>query len=347
MSNELSGRDALNITVTTKATATGDVAKDSLRAYVPLKIQEVEKLTVVVITDNYYDSVRPQPSIGQRFRAEPGTSIHAEHGLSYFIETVVNGKSSAFMFDYGLDPHGVINNMGLLDVDLSRVDALGLSHGHFDHWGGLAGILKQNRSKMRKDTPLYVGDETFAHRFSIRPGTHEPIDIGQLRREEVESFGTVNIVGISNPVEVIPGCYYTGNIERVTDYEKVPPGLLIERNGELEHDLFEGEQAAVFSLKGKGLVILSGCAHAGIVNTVKHAQKVTGIKKVHAVIGGFHLVNVKPEIIQRTVADIKAIGPDYIIPAHCTGFEAVTLFAREMPNQFILNTAGTKYVMTS
>jgi 7,8-dihydropterin-6-yl-methyl-4-(beta-D-ribofuranosyl)aminobenzene 5'-phosphate synthase len=313
----------------------------------PLKIQEVEKLTVVVITDNYYDSVRPQPAIGQRFGAAPGASIHAEHGLSYFIETVVNGASSAFMFDYGLDPHGVINNMGLLDVDLSRVDALGLSHGHFDHWGGLAGILRQNQSKMRKGTPLYMGNEIFAHRFSLRPGIHEPHDIGQLRKEEIESFGTVNIVEISDPVEVIPGCYYTGNIERVTDYEKVPEGLLIERNGELEHDLFEGEQAVVFSLKGKGLVILSGCAHAGIVNTVKHAQKITGIKKVHAVIGGFHLVNVKPEIIRRTVADIKTIGPDYIVPAHCTGLEAVMAFIREMPDQFILSTAGTKYVMTS
>lgn len=313
----------------------------------PLKIQEVEKLTVVVITDNYYDAVRPQPAIGQRFRAAPGALIHAEHGLSYFIETGVNGKSSAFMFDYGLDPQGVINNMGLLDIDLGRVDALGLSHGHFDHWGGLTGILRQNRSKMRKGIPLYVGDETFAHRFSLRPGTREPQDIGQLRREEVEEFGTVKIVEVRDPVEVITGCYYTGNIERVTDYEKVPPGLLIERNGELEHDLFKGEQAVVCSLKGKGLVILSGCAHAGIVNTVKHAQKITGIKKVHALIGGFHLINARPEIIQRTVADIKAIGPDYIVPAHCTGFEAATLFAREMPNQFILNTAGTKYVMTS
>ena len=92
--------------------------------------------------------------------------------------------------------------------------------------------------------------------------------------------------------------------------------------------------------------MLSGCAHRGIVNTVKHAQKMTGIEKVHAVIGGFHLTGAKPELIQKTIADIKAIGPDYIVPTHCTGFAAITAFAQAMPKQFILNTAGTKYIIT-
>ena len=98
--------------------------------------------------------------------------------------------------------------------------------------------------------------------------------------------------------------------------------------------------------KGKGLVVLSGCAHRGIVNTVKHAQRMTGTDKVHAIIGGFHLTGAKPEIIQKTIADIKAIKPDYIVPTHCTGFEAISEFAREMPDQFILNTAGTRYIIS-
>jgi 7,8-dihydropterin-6-yl-methyl-4-(beta-D-ribofuranosyl)aminobenzene 5'-phosphate synthase len=101
------------------------------------------------------------------------------------------------------------------------------------------------------------------------------------------------------------------------------------------------------NIKGKGLVVISGCAHRGIVNTVKHAQKISGIDKVHVVIGGFHLTNAKPELIQKTVADIKIIKPDYIVPAHCTGFEAISEFARQMPDQFILNTAGTRYIITS
>ena len=87
-----------------------------------------------------------------------------------------------------------------------------------------------------------------------------------------------------------------------------------------------------------------GCAHPGIVNTVKHVQKITGVQKVHAVVGGFHLVVSKPETVQKTVSDIKAMSPDYIVPTHCTGFEPIILFQKEMPKQFILNTAGTKYV---
>jgi 7,8-dihydropterin-6-yl-methyl-4-(beta-D-ribofuranosyl)aminobenzene 5'-phosphate synthase len=99
--------------------------------------------------------------------------------------------------------------------------------------------------------------------------------------------------------------------------------------------------------KKKGLVILSGCAHTGIVNTVKHAQTISGIKKVHAVIGGFHLINAKPDIIEKTISDIRAIAPDYVIPGHCTGSEAITHLAHVMPGQFILNTAGTRYEFVS
>jgi hypothetical protein len=112
-------------------------------------------------------------------------------------------------------------------------------------------------------------------------------------------------------------------LARVTEYEKVPPSLLIKRGAQPEPDDFRGEQALFFNVKGKGLVVLSGCAHAGIVNTVKHAQKVSGIEKLHAVMGGFHLINAKAEVIQKTVADIKSVKPDFVVPTHCTGFEAI------------------------
>jgi 7,8-dihydropterin-6-yl-methyl-4-(beta-D-ribofuranosyl)aminobenzene 5'-phosphate synthase len=107
-----------------------------------------------------------------------------------------------------------------------------------------------------------------------------------------------------------------------------------------------GKKALICNIKDKGLVVVTGCAHAGIINTVKYAQKLTGTK-LHAVIGGFHLVNAAPETIERTLADMKVIDPDYTVPAHCTGFEAASLFAKEMPEQFILNTAGTTYVFAA
>ena len=123
------------------------------------------------------------------------------------------------------------------------------------------------------------------------------------------------------------------------------PTFVAKKGNEFVQETFIGEQAVILNAKGKGLVVLSGCAHRGIVNTVKHAQKMTGIEKVYAVMGGFHLTGAKPELIQKTIADIKAINPQYIVPTHCTGFQAMSAFAREMPDQFILNTAGTKYTI--
>ena len=124
-----------------------------------------------------------------------------------------------------------------------------------------------------------------------------------------------------------------------TTYEKVPPSLLVKRGDAIVVDSFPGEQAMAFNVKGKGLVVLSSCAHAGIINTVKHVQNMTGIEKVYAVVGGFHLVNAPQTVIDSTVADMKIINPDFIVPAHCTGFEATIAFAKEMPGKFILNTA--------
>ena len=172
------------------------------------------------------------------------------------------------------------------------------------------------------------------------------MDIGQLDKQAIQGSG-VRLTEVKKPIQIIPGCYSTGRIERVTDYETVPPSLLVERNGKIQPDDFRGEQALFFNIRGKGLVVLSGCAHAGIVNTIKQAQRVSGIKKVHAILGGFHLVNAKPEIIQKTVSDIKGIGPDFVAPAHCTGFEAIVAFSQAMPKEFILNTAGTQYILSA
>lgn len=324
----------------------GEGTKAGVMAQGTAGVTEVDKVTVWVLTDNYYDALRPDAKITKRYRVVPGKSIHAEHGLAYYMETIVNGKASACMFDYGLDPVGVMNNIALLGLDPGKANAFTLSHGHFDHWMGAVSILKQNQSRIAGGTPFYVGEEAFARRYSLRPGSTEPDDLGQLRKEDIEALG-LKVVEVKNPVQIIAGAYFTGNIERVTTYEKVPPTLLIKRGEKPEPDDFRGEQALFFNVRGKGLVVLSGCAHAGIVNTVKHAQKITGTDKIHAVIGGFHLINAKPEVIQNTVADIKAMKPDHVVPTHCTGFEAIVAFSREMPNEFIINTAGTRYTFAA
>jgi 7,8-dihydropterin-6-yl-methyl-4-(beta-D-ribofuranosyl)aminobenzene 5'-phosphate synthase len=259
------------------------------------------------------------------------------------------------MFDYGVEGEGVVKNMKLLEIDLGRLEAFALSHGHYDHWGSLLFILKGHKARVKKGTRLYVGEEAFARRFvkpavrADRPGEaqEEAEDLGQLDKGEIERLGVVEIVEITKPTEVVPGAFLTGNIERTTTYEKGFPRLLVKKGEALEPDLFPGEQALVFNVKGKGLVVVSSCAHAGIINTTRHAQKITGIAHVHAVLGGFHLSGAQSALIKQTVADMKRIAPDYIVPMHCTGFEAITAFAKEMPEQFILNTVGTKYVFGS
>jgi 7,8-dihydropterin-6-yl-methyl-4-(beta-D-ribofuranosyl)aminobenzene 5'-phosphate synthase len=321
-------------------------------AYASVQIPEVEKLTITVITDNYYDCLRWPDRIAKRSTVVvPGLALHAEHGLIYYIETVLNGKTNTFMFDFGWDFQGVSRNLQLLGIDLTKVDALGVSHGHLDHFGNLIMLLKSNQARIKKGIPIYVGEETFSRRYIKWPPVYAPLsgitDLGQLNRDDLEGTKMVEVVEVKEPTPIVPGAYLTGNIERVTDYEKGSPILFIKRGGKLVNDLFPGEQSVVFNVKGKGLVVLSSCAHAGIVNTVKHAQKMTGIDKVHAVMGGFHLIGAPPEKIRKTVADIKAINPDYIVPMHCSGWEAITLFEREMPKQFVLNMAGTRYEITA
>ena len=347
MENELNRRDFLKCSMAAGALlVAGDTIIGGAMAQAKTAVVEVDKVAVWVVTDNYYDALRPENKVTKRYRVVPGKSIHAEHGLSYYVETTIDGKTSGCMFDYGLDPVGVMNNVSLLGIDIAKANAFSLSHGHYDHYMAAVELLKQNQAKIKSGTPFYVGEETFCHRYSLRPGTTEAADLGQLKKEDIENLG-LKVISVKHPSEVVPGAYFTGNIARVTEYEKVPPSLLIKRADQPEPDDFRGEQALFFNLKGKGLVVLSGCAHAGIVNTVKHAQNVSGVEKVHAVLGGFHLINAKTEIIQRTVADIKAIKPEFVAPTHCTGFEAIVHFQREMPAEFTINTAGTRYTFAA
>lgn len=347
MDSGLNRRDFLKYAAATGImVASGEALRTGAMAEAAKGITEVDRLTIWVLADNYYDANEPDKKITKRYRAVAGKSIHAQHGLSYYIETVIGEKTSACMFDFGLDPTDVLGNISLLGIDIGKTSAFSLSHGHYDHYTGAASILKQFQARIAAGTPFYVGEEAFSRRYTLRSGATEPTDLGQLNKEDIEALG-LKVVEVGTPTEIIPGANLTGKIERVTSYEKIPASQQIKRGEKIESDLFQGEQAVFFNVKGKGLVVISGCAHRGIVNTVMHAQKVSGTEKVHAIMGGFHLIVAKPEHIQQTVADIKAMKPDYIVPTHCTGFRAMEAFSREMPAEFIINTAGTKYTFTA
>ena len=344
MNNAVTRRDFLKYSLATGTLlAAGEGLLEDVLAQPTHGIHEVDKLSIWIITDNYYVSNSPGGKNIKRFNVVPSQSVHAEHGLSYFVEATVNGKTSSCMFDYGMDPIGVINNIALLGIDIGKANAFCLSHGHYDHYTAAAVVLNENKSRIVHGTPFYVGEEAFLKRYSLRAGNTEPTYLGQLKREVIEGCG-LKIVEVQAPTEIIPGAYFTGRIERVTAYEKVPTSFQVKRGDVMAHDVFPGEQALFFVVKGKGVVLLSACAHSGIINATKQARLIAGVDKVHAVLGGFHLNNAKMEIIEKTIADMKSMKPDHIVPTHCTGFEAIVAFQKEMPNEFILNTAGTQYI---
>lgn len=349
MSKEMNRREFMKVSaVTGTFILMGDVFQQGALAQELVKIPEAEKIVITVITDNLVDASAPHYKIAKRMGRVTSpfdNAPHGEHGLAYQIEVVVDGKPHSCLFDFAADAQGVLKNMDLLKIDLTKIEALGISHDHWDHQAAFLGVLKAKKNAFQKGIPLYVGEQFFTGTFQRHPDGRI-ISMLALNRAEVEALGFVKIVEIKGPTPIIPGAYLPGKIEQVTDYEKIPPGFVAKRGSDYVQELFPGEQAVILNAKGKGLVVLSGCAHRGIVNTVKYAQKMTGIEKVYLVLGGFHLTNAKPEVIQKTIADIKAINPQYIVPTHCNGFQAVSTFYREMPDQFILNTAGTQYIIT-
>ncbi|MGE5303178.1 MAG: twin-arginine translocation signal domain-containing protein [Alphaproteobacteria bacterium] len=327
MRKEMNRRDFLKASALTGASIlASDLLYTRSTVYGAVEIPEAERITVTIIEDNYYDSLRPDSKIAKRY----GGDLYAEHGLACHIETVVDGHSHSMLFDFGRTFPAVSTNIDALKIDFAKLEALALSHGHQDHCGALVEILKSRRDKISKKIPLYVGEDALVESRGSKV-VHRP-----PKKEEIEGLGFVEVVEIKDPTPIVPGVYLTGRIEKVMDYEKLD-----------RPESFIGEQSVVLNAKGRGLVVLSGCAHVGVVNTVKHAQQITGVRNVHAIMGGFHLIGAREERIQRTVADIKAMAPNYAVPMHCTGFEAVVAFAKEMPDQFILNTSGTRYIFSS
>jgi 7,8-dihydropterin-6-yl-methyl-4-(beta-D-ribofuranosyl)aminobenzene 5'-phosphate synthase len=197
---------------------------------------------------------------------------------------------------------------------------------------------------MNRSIPVHLHPDAFLSRRLKLPVAPGPVGIPRLDKAALERAEAEVVV--SRYVSPLAGgmLTLTGEIKRITSFEKGFPGAEAEIGGSWVPDPFRDDQALVAHIRGKGLVVISGCAHAGIINTVEHAKRVTGIDRVHAVLGGFHLTGpLFAPVIPPTIAGMQAINPDYIIPMHCTGWDAITRFAAAMPGKFILNTVGTSY----
>ena len=254
MLKEMNRRDFLKATaVTGTLFLTGDILQKGVLAQGLVKVPEAEKIVITVITDNYTDTLRPSYKIANRLT---GSYLYAEHGLSCHIETVVDGRSHSLLFDFGPTFPGLSRNMDVLKIDLDKLEALALSHGHQDHCGGLVELLKSRREKIPKGIPLYVGEEAFAERGVGKRSDGVRVAHRPPKKEDIEGLGFVKIVEIKDPTPIVSGAYLTGRIEKVTDYEKVDPGRLVKRGDNFEQENFIGEQSVVLNLKGKGLVCL-------------------------------------------------------------------------------------------
>ncbi len=307
-----------------------------------LNLREADKLEVTILVDNYTDLLLLQSTeVVKRPGIPPPQAPLAEHGLSCLLKVYADSEEHVVLLDAGIAATCLFHNAGLLKVDLSQIESVVLSHGHFDHFGGLPELL----SRAPKGVSLVLHPDAFLERRLNIPMFQRPVDMPALAEEALRESGAVlhrtkKASSLASDLVLV-----TGEVERVTDFERGFPWAEAKIDGQWVVDPFHDDQGVAVKVKGKGLVVIGGCSHAGIINTVKQAQKAAQTDAVHAVLGGFHLTGpVFEPIIEPTIDEMKNLGPDYVVPTHCTGWKAINQFAKEMPGQFLLNSVGTTYV---
>ena len=315
----------------------------------PVSLQEVDRVEILTLMDNYVDVLLTNTEVVYRPPLAkdggiPADTLVAEHGLSLLITLYRDDETHTILFDTGYSSIGVLHNMAMLDIDPAQIEALVISHGHMDHTGTLYPLL----DKISGPVPLVVHPDAFLSpryfalddgRKLLFPETLKKSEMEKRNVQVLESRGPTLIAGDTALV--------TGEVERTTTYEKGLPNALLERNGAIEKDPILDDQAIAVNLKGKGLVIISGCAHAGIMNTILYAMKLTAVPSIQAVLGGFHLSGAFFEpIIEDTIKDLKKLGPKVLVPMHCTGWKAIHRFSEEFPEAFILNSVGSRFTIS-
>ena len=317
--------------------------------HMPVQLKEVDRVEILTLMDNYVDvllqssDVVTRPPLAKGLEI-PTDNLLAEHGLSMLVTAYRGKEKHTVLFDTGYTSVGVPHNVEFLEVNLGQVEALVLSHAHMDHTGSLFTVLE----RIGKSIPLVVHPDAFVwpRYFGLDDGRRlqfpRTLVEADLEHQNVELVVSKAPTLIAHDLVAV-----TGEVERVTKFEKGLPNALLERNGKVEKDPIADDQSLVLNLKGKGLVVISGCAHAGIINTILHARRITGITEIHTVMGGFHLSGpVFEPIIEETIKELKQMDPAVIVPMHCTGWKAIERFSQEFPESFILNSVGSKFTLS-
>ncbi len=315
----------------------------------PVSLKAVDRVEILTLIDNYIDLLLPPSEIIARPPlAKEGNilddTLLAEHGLSLLITVYQGEMKRTILFDTGYTKVGVLHNIEQLGLNIEEIEAIVISHGHMDHTGSLYGIL----DKIPKTIPLVVHPGAFEYpRYTRTPDGSTRLFPRTLVKDELEQKN-VEIVESESPTLIADDMIMvTGEVERITEFEKGMPNALKEKDGELVFDPFVDDQSIVVKLNGKGLVVISGCAHAGIINTIMFAQKTTGENNIQAVLGGFHLSGLFFEKIHdKTIAEFKKLDPEVLIPMHCTGWKAIQRLQKEFPSSFVLNSVGSKVTLS-
>lgn len=324
------------------------------RLRIPLR--PVDSLTVTTLVDNVYDVFMPDQ--GPALRSGP-SSIHgrlpaatmangvvpdqlvAEHGFSVLLTLTTAGRTHRLLFDCGVSPDGMVENMRRLEIDPRDVEAVVLSHGHFDHTAGLDGLI---RALGRPNMPVLIHPDFWSRRRVVMPG-RDPIELPTTSRSALEGAG-FDIVEDRQPGFLFQeAVLVTGEVDRTTGYEPGFPPQQAWHGDRWEPDpLVLDDQAVIVHVRDRGLVVITGCGHAGVVNTVRHARALTGVERICAVMGGFHLNGpIFEPIIDRTCADLAALDPAIVVPGHCTGWRGQHALARTFGERFVPSCVGTRF----
>src|SRR5499425_37726 len=296
----------------------------------------VDRIRVTTVVDNYIDNLRQDDAIARRYSACVAgkmPDLRAEHGLAHLVEASRGGDRFTVALDFGLTPDTMNHNFRELALGPMAIDALALSHGHRDHWGGLTGFLHGWRRRLRSDLAFYGGVDHFRPRWQQRG--ERRVYSGRLSRDEIERYG-IDVRLVAKPTPIAEGVWLSGEMHGTEEWESIPSNLRVEEDGgELVQDTFIGEQTLVANVRDRGLVVVTSCSHRGIVGICRWAADVAGVSKIHAVIGGFHLSGLGEERIGRVVDAFRALELDYVIPQHCTGFEAMVGLHRHLGDRLV------------